>query len=46
MKEYNMTIQCLKEVIISVNEENADYRTRLFNMELKAVKKPRKTTKK
>ena len=46
MKEQGMTIECLKEVVISVNEGNADYRTRLFNLELKAVKKPRKTTKK
>lgn len=41
MKEQGMTIECLKEVVISVNEENADYRTRLFNMELKEAKKTR-----
>lgn len=41
MKEQGMTIECLKEVIISINEENADYRTRLFNMELKETKKTR-----
>lgn len=41
VKEYNMTIQCLKEVVISLEDENADYRTRLFNMELKEAKKTR-----
>lgn len=40
------TVECLKAVINSLEEENEDYKNRLFNFELKAAKKPRKTTKK
>jgi len=41
MKEQGMTIECLKEVINSLEDENSDYRIRLFNMELKETKKTR-----
>ena len=47
INKQNRTIKCLKEIINSLEDELADAKTRLYELELKKlVKKPRKTTKK
>ena len=45
--ELKRTLEGLKEVINSLEEENQDYKTRLFEMELKKKRagRPKKSTK-
>ena len=44
--ELKRTVECLKEVINSLEEENQDLKTRLYEMELKKKRagRPKKST--
>jgi len=47
IEQLKRTVNCLKEVINSLEEENQYYKTRLFDIELKKKRagRPRKSTK-